>query len=126
MGKSFSLGFHTMVFQDEIFANQACVMENEERGYTSRNIYTVSNSQAAIKALDSFQIDSKLVWDCDQSLVKLVEHNRIQLVWVPGHMGTDGNETADELAKESSSHPLKDPEPVLGISADNGRRVIMD
>jgi hypothetical protein len=24
------------------------------------------------------------------SLVKLTEHNRIQLVWVPGHMGTDG------------------------------------
>jgi hypothetical protein len=24
------------------------------------------------------------------SLVKLAEHNRIQLVWVSGHMGTDG------------------------------------
>jgi len=24
------------------------------------------------------------------SLVKLAEHNRIQLVWLPGHMGTDG------------------------------------
>ena len=125
-GHSFSLGLHTLVFQTEIYTIKVFLMEKDEKCYTGRNIYIISDSQAAIKALDSFQIDSKLVWDCDQSLVKLVEHNRIQLVWVPGHMGTDGNETADELAKESSSHPLKDPEPVLGISADNGRRVIMD
>jgi hypothetical protein len=26
-----------------------------------------------------------------QSLVKLAEHNRNQMVWVPGHMGIDGN-----------------------------------
>jgi hypothetical protein len=28
-----------------------------------------------------------------QSLVEMVEHNRIKLVWVPGYMGFDGNET---------------------------------
>jgi len=27
----------------------------------------------------------------DQSLVKLEEHSRIQLVWVSGRMGVDGN-----------------------------------
>jgi len=55
-------------------------MENTEKGYTGRNIYILSNSQAAIKGNDSFQIKSKLVWDCRQPLVKLEEHNRIQLV----------------------------------------------
>jgi hypothetical protein len=39
-------------------------MENTEKGYTGRNIYILSDSQAAIKDLDSFQINSKLVWDC--------------------------------------------------------------
>jgi ribonuclease HI len=67
-------------------------MDSIEKGYTDRNIYILSDSQAAIKALDSFQINSKLVWDCHQSLVKLAEHNRIQLVWVLGHMGIHGNE----------------------------------
>ena len=61
-------------------------------------MYILSYSQAAIKALDSFQLNSNLVWDCLQSLVKLAEHNKIQLVWMPGHMGIDGNEIADQLA----------------------------
>jgi ribonuclease HI len=78
----------------------------------------------AIKALDSFQINSKLVWDCHQSLVKLAEHNRIQLAWVPGHMGIDGTETPDQLARQGSSHPLTGPEPALGISAKLAMEVI--
>jgi ribonuclease HI len=86
-------------------------MENIEKGYTGRNIYILSDSQAAIKALDSFQINSKLVWDCHQSLMKLAEHNRTQLVWLPGHMGIDVNEIADQLARQCSSHLLKGPEP---------------
>jgi ribonuclease HI len=97
-GHSFSLGLHTTVFQAEIYAIKACIMQNIEKGYTGRNIFILSDSQADIKALDSYQINSKLVWECHQSLVKLAEHNRIQLVWVPGHMGIAGNETADQLA----------------------------
>jgi len=41
--------------------------------------------------------------------VKLAELNSIQLVWMPGHMAIDGNETADELARQGSSHPLIGP-----------------
>jgi ribonuclease HI len=101
-------------------------MENIQKGYTGRNIYILSDSQAAIKTLDNFQITSKLVWDCHQSLVKLAEHKRIQLVWVPGHMGIDGNEIADQLARQGSSHPVREPEPALGVSAKVAREVIRD
>ena len=45
-------------------------------------------------------------------------------VWVPGHMGIDGNEIADELDRHGSSHPLTMPEPALGISAKVARGVI--
>jgi ribonuclease HI len=70
----------------------------------------------AIKALDNFQINSKLVWDCLQSMVKLADHNRMQLVWMPVHMGIDGNEIADQVAKHHFSHSLIQPKLVCGTS----------
>jgi hypothetical protein len=57
---------------------------------------------------------------------KLAEHNRIQLVWVPGHMGVDGNEMTDQPARQGSWHPLMGPQPPLGISAKVAREVIGD
>jgi len=48
----------------------------------------------------------KLTCQGSLSLVKLAEHNRIKLISVPGHMEIDQNETADQLAREGSSHPF--------------------
>jgi hypothetical protein len=41
-------------------------------------------------------------------------------------MRIDGNEIADQLTREGSSHPLIGLEPVLGISAEIARGVIRD
>jgi hypothetical protein len=67
---SFSLGQYRAVFQAEVYAIKACADENVDRNYKNRNIYILSDSQAAIKALDKHQITSKLVWDCCQSLTQ--------------------------------------------------------
>jgi len=75
-GDSFNLGLHTRVLCTKIFTIKVCVMENTKIGYTCRNIYFFSNIQAATKAFGSFQINSKLVWESHQSLVKLAENNR--------------------------------------------------
>ena len=64
------------------------------------NIYILSESQGVIKGLDSFHMNSELIWDHHQPLVKLAEHNRIQLVWVPRHMGIDGNNIAHQLGRQ--------------------------
>jgi hypothetical protein len=106
-GHSFSLGFHTTIFQAESYAIRACIMGNIQKDYEDRNVYILLNIQAAIKVLNNFQINSKLLWDCRQSLLKLAEYNRVHLVWVPGHMRIEGNEIADYLARESSSHPQR-------------------
>jgi hypothetical protein len=81
---SFSLGQYTTVFQAEVYAIKTCADDNIDRNNKNRNIYIISDSQAAIKALDKHQITSKLVWDCHQFLTQLARHNRVQLIWVPG------------------------------------------
>jgi hypothetical protein len=78
-GHSFNLGLHTTVLCTEIFAIKACAMENTEMSCTCQNIYILSNNQAASKAFVSFQINSKLVGKYHQSLVKVAEHNTMQL-----------------------------------------------
>jgi ribonuclease HI len=92
------------------------VIENIEKDYTVRNMYFLSD-----KTLDSFQINSKLVWDCYQSLVKLAKHNRIQLIWVPGHMGIDWNEIADQLSRQGS--PLLLTGQALSLPWENLQRL---
>jgi hypothetical protein len=63
----FSLGLYTKVYA-EVYAIKACADENPDRNYKNMNMYVMSDSQVAIKALDKHQITSKLVWDCHQTL----------------------------------------------------------
>jgi hypothetical protein len=51
---------------------------------------------------------------------------RVQLIWVPGHKGTDGNEIADQLAKLGSEHPFEGPELAWSISVGVAKKVIRD
>jgi len=48
--------------------------------------------------------------------VKLAEHNRVKLVQVSGHIRIDGNEMADELARQHSSHLLTGHQTAFGTS----------
>jgi hypothetical protein len=80
MGLEKGAQLHTTVFQADIYATKTFVMENPRKDYRGRNIYIFSDSHAAIKALDSLQINSKFAWECHQSLVKLAEHDRIKLI----------------------------------------------
>jgi hypothetical protein len=56
---SFSLGQYTTVFEATVYAIKACADENIKRGYRNRNIYILSDSQVAIKALDYCKIYSR-------------------------------------------------------------------
>jgi hypothetical protein len=103
--KSFNLGHYTRVLQADVYAIKACTAENLGMKYKIRNIYILADSQAAIKALGKYQITSKLVWDCHQSLIQLAKHKRVQLTWVPGHAGSADNELAYQSARMGSEHP---------------------
>lgn len=112
---SFPLGRYATVFQAEVFAILACAYENLERGFTNKHIYICSDSQAALLALKSFRVSSELVSECRAALTRLCMQNSVKLLWVPGHSNIDGNEEADQLARQGSNGDPPGPEPILGI-----------
>ncbi|XP_061729791.1 uncharacterized protein LOC133534609 [Cydia pomonella] len=58
---SISMGNYANVFQAETYAIIACVHENIVRQTQGKNIYILSDSQAALKALMAPRVDSRLV-----------------------------------------------------------------
>jgi len=84
-----------------------------------------SDSQAAFKARNNFQINPTLVWDCHQSPVKLTEHHRVQILCMLGCMEIYGSEIADHWLGQALQ-PHTGPEPPVGICLKIARGVIRD
>ena len=114
---SVAMGKWPTVFQAEIYAILECTAICLKRKYRNANICIFSDSQAALNALKSVACTSKLVSDCVVMLQQLATHNKVNLYWVPGHCGVEGNEKADELARHGSEMEFVGPEPFCGVSS---------
>ena len=109
----------TSIFQAEIYAIDRCFQIN----YTNCDIAVMSDSQAAIMALDSYVIKSKLVSECLQKLKELSRRNRVKLCWIPGHTGEEGNEMANSLARKGALEPFMGPQRrIQGIRKEKPNR----
>uniref|UniRef100_A0ABD2XQH5 RNase H type-1 domain-containing protein n=1 Tax=Trichogramma kaykai TaxID=54128 RepID=A0ABD2XQH5_9HYME len=95
------------------------VTENER-------ISICSDNQAALRALDSRTVTSRLVWECKKALGALAAKNKVRLIRVLGHMGIKGNEIADRLANVGSRNIQEGPEPIIGLARSQIRRTIME
>lgn len=97
---SVSLGKSSTIFQAELEAIRMCVEHLVERGPKGQHFPILSDSQAVIRALNNPVTSSLLVRKCLATINKLTDHNKLQICWVPGNIGVDGNEHADELARQ--------------------------
>ncbi|KAJ8914109.1 hypothetical protein NQ315_014306 [Exocentrus adspersus] len=113
---SLPLGRYTSVFQVEVYAVLQCARENNLRAYRNNRINILTDSQAALKGLRNHKVTSRLLRECWKELSDLARHNRVVLLWVPGHSGIKGNEKADELARKGLLASYISPEPVVGVS----------
>ena len=106
--RSVRLNNNCSIFQAEVFAvaEAARIISIMKIDRSAITIYI--DSQAAIKAIASRNIRSKVVSRCQRELRALMEQHNIKLCWVPGHTNIYGNEEADKLAKESLGLPSED------------------
>jgi ribonuclease HI len=119
-----SLGNECTIFQAEVFAIESCARECINQKIKNKQIAIMSDSQAAIKAIDNYKITSKTVWSCLQVLLELAKTNKIKILWVPGHKGYDGNEIADLLAKKGAAEEYIGPLPTFGVSLSSAKTTI--
>jgi hypothetical protein len=111
-----SLGTVPSIFIAEVFAITTCarrILQRNDRN--RRTIYILSDSRAALLAISSYTIKSKMVLECTRLLTALASRHKVTLMWVPGHTGIEGNEKADELAKKGSKTYFVGPEPFCGF-----------
>ncbi|KAL5247005.1 hypothetical protein ACHWQZ_G019016 [Mnemiopsis leidyi] len=112
---SYQLGSLPTVYQCELFALHmaSCWASNNIPQHTKITFF--SDSQAAIRAISSTNITSVMVLDTTNQLNKLATRNTVEIRWIPGHKGVQGNETADEMARKGSAAQPIEPEPFLPI-----------
>ena len=111
----FHLGKLSTVFQAEVFGIWKVAEALLVEGTHDQDIIILSDSQAAIKAIEGSMVRSNTVLQCIESLNRLGINNRLMIAWTPGHQGVHGNEEADELARRGSELSVEGPEPFIPV-----------
>lgn len=101
--KSYNLPDTATVFQAEVTAITEAVKTMTESKLNQEEINIWVDSQAAIKALNKTVVRHKTVKECIESLNILAGSNKVRVRWIKAHIGYEGNETADELAKRGTT-----------------------
>jgi len=105
------------VFQAEVHAIEgaASYLIHELENVAHKNIVFYSDSQSALNALNASIFNSKRVFACYERLTKLAEKHSVNLEWVKAHVGIQGNEAADFMAKMGAKMSATGPGPLLPV-----------
>lgn len=79
-------------------------------------IYLYTKSLGAVKSLEKYKIESKLVMECVEMLSKIAEHRNITVIWTSTSHGDSCFNKANILAKEGASITLYGPEPFFPLT----------
>jgi hypothetical protein len=77
----------------------------------------------ALKALQAVRTMSPVHQQCQKMLNDISTRHAVGLYWVPGNAEVRGNEIANELTRGSSALKFFGPEPALGASRQDIRRI---
>ena len=118
-----SLGKYYLIFQEEVHTIEICVRKIMSTNPENRSIDILLDSKAALLALTSTEVKSKMVWDCIKLNKELSTDKLVTLIWVPGHLNVFGNETADTLVNEGANLTYTGPEPFCGLSLNHVKTI---
>jgi ribonuclease HI len=96
------------IFQAEAMAVLKGAETIENLNLSNLKIEFYTDNQGVLKALNKRIIKNGIILSCHDTLNKLAINNTVTLNWIPGHMGYEGNERADTLAKEGRLKPIND------------------
>ena len=105
-------------------ASAAGLIGENREALGDRELLILSDSQAAIRALAKQRVTSKTVLNCINILNTLAIDCKITIRWVKAHVGIEGNERADMLAKKGAATPCLTPEPVLPLAYQGSRTAV--
>jgi ribonuclease HI len=120
-----SLGTMATVFQGEVKAISLAVQAASSHE-SDKPLTILSDSQAALKALTSWEVSSGTVKTCIDDLNTLAEKRPVTLKWIKAHANHPGNELADEMAKEGANTLSVSAEPRFPLSKATTSGIIGD
>ena len=102
--KSIPLGNKATINQCEMYAIKHAVQWVNDQNLESQSIYLFSDSQTALYTLNKQMTQSKLTIETNKILNETGTKHNIFLTKVPAHVGLEGNEKADILAKKGAEN----------------------
>ena len=100
---SFPVGKRSSNYRAEVHALIEAARHLIDMGEQNRNIALLTDSLSALQALSGST--DNCIRQLQDGLNILSQHKYVILPWVPAHVGIQGNEVADKLAKAGSQKP---------------------